>query len=96
VYDPRVVSNDGRLFFNAIDGLVPCTTEASCKAGPTPQPAIYQAPASATFNGPGNVAPEAQKPAVKVTKKKAAKCPKGKKRDKKGRCVKKPKKRGKR
>jgi DNA-binding beta-propeller fold protein YncE len=36
----------------------PCNTEASCKASPAPQPTIYQAPASATFNGPGNVAAE--------------------------------------
>jgi hypothetical protein len=46
---------------------VPCNTEASCKASPAPQPTIYQAPASATFNGPGNVAPEPTKPPVKLT-----------------------------
>ena len=33
----------------------PCDTEGSCKSSPTPQPAIYGSPASATFNGPGNV-----------------------------------------
>jgi hypothetical protein len=32
-----------------------CTTEASCKASPTPQPALYGAPASATFSGTGNL-----------------------------------------
>ena len=36
----------------------PCTTEASCKASPTPQPGIYGPPSSATFSGPGNLAPE--------------------------------------
>jgi hypothetical protein len=36
----------------------PCETEAACKAAPTPQPSIYQAPPSATFNGPGNLPPE--------------------------------------
>jgi hypothetical protein len=45
----------------------PCSTEASCKASPTPQPTIYQAPASATFSGPGNVAPEPTKPAPAST-----------------------------
>ncbi len=32
-----------------------CDTEASCKAAPTPQPALYGAPASATFSGTGNL-----------------------------------------
>jgi hypothetical protein len=35
----------------------PCSTEASCKAAPTPQPAFYGAPASATFSGTGNPTP---------------------------------------
>lgn len=30
-----------------------CDTEASCRVAPTPQPAIYGAPASATFSGSG-------------------------------------------
>ena len=34
-----------------------CDTEASCKPAPSPQPLIYGAPASATFNGPGNPPP---------------------------------------
>jgi hypothetical protein len=46
----------------------PCTTEASCKASPTPQPGIFGAPPSATFNGLGN----ATAPAPKVVKKKTA------------------------
>ena len=36
-----------------------CTTEASCKAAPTPQPGIFGAPSSATFSGPGNLTPPA-------------------------------------
>jgi DNA-binding beta-propeller fold protein YncE len=40
-----------------------CRTEASCKAAPTPQPGIFGAPPSATFNGLGNVTPA---PAVKA------------------------------
>ncbi|MGH2854355.1 MAG: hypothetical protein ACRDLF_09225, partial [Solirubrobacteraceae bacterium] len=34
-----------------------CATEASCKAAPAVQPALYGAPASATFSGTGNLAP---------------------------------------
>lgn len=34
-----------------------CTTEASCKAPPSPQPAIYGLSGSATFSGPGNSTP---------------------------------------
>lgn len=36
-----------------------CQTESSCRAAPTPQPALYGAPASATFTGIGNISPEA-------------------------------------
>ena len=35
----------------------PCETEASCKAAPFPQPGMFGAPASATFQGPGNPTP---------------------------------------
>jgi Tol biopolymer transport system component len=35
----------------------PCTTEASCKAAPSPQPSIFGPSGSATFSGPGNPAP---------------------------------------
>jgi hypothetical protein len=34
----------------------PCTSGDACKAPPSPQPAIFGAPASATFSGAGNVA----------------------------------------
>lgn len=37
---------------------VPCSTEASCKASPSPQPPIFAPSGSATFNGPGNFAPQ--------------------------------------
>jgi hypothetical protein len=72
-----------------------CETEASCRAAPTPQPLIYNAPPSATFYGPGNITPPALV-AVKVVKK-ASKCSRGFVR-KHGRCVhgkaKKPKRAG--
>jgi DNA-binding beta-propeller fold protein YncE len=41
----------------------PCTNEASCKATPTPEPAVFGAPPSATFQGLGNFKPV---PAVKA------------------------------
>jgi hypothetical protein len=64
-----------------------CTTEASCKASPTPQPAIYGLPASATFSGPGNLAPQAAVKAKAKAKAKAVKCrPRFVKEH--GRCVK--------
>jgi DNA-binding beta-propeller fold protein YncE len=76
----------------------PCNTEASCKANPEPEPTIYQAPPSATFNGPGNVTPAAAPPAKKVTKK-VVKCKPGfvrrtvksKKGKAKSECIRKPK-----
>ncbi len=40
-----------------------CDTEASCKAPPLPQPALYGSPASATFSGTGNQ-PSQSAPAV--------------------------------
>ncbi len=45
----------------------PCVTEASCKPAPEPQPEVFGAPASATFSGPGNVAPPPPKPATSST-----------------------------
>ena len=72
----------------------PCTTEASCKPPPTPQPSIYGLPASATFSGPSNLTPTPPPPPKKVTKK-TVKCKKGFVKNKKGKCVKKPKKRSK-
>jgi hypothetical protein len=34
-----------------------CTTADACRAAPAPQPAIFGAPSSATFSGPGNLTP---------------------------------------
>ncbi len=71
----------------------PCDTEASCKVAPTPQPDIFGAPASGTFSGPGNITPPP--PAVKKVTKKTVKCKKNFVKNKKGKCVKKPKKKSK-
>jgi hypothetical protein len=43
----------------------PCSTEASCRAAPSPQPNIFGSPPSATFSGIGNVAPAAPAAAPK-------------------------------
>ena len=66
-----------------------CTSADQCRAAPTPEPALFAAPPSATFNGPGNLAAEV--PAKLVVKKKTVKCAKGKVRNKHGECVKRPK-----
>ncbi len=42
----------------------PCTTGDACKAAPSPQPAVFGAPASATFSGAGNVTPSSAPAAV--------------------------------
>ncbi len=42
----------------------PCTTGDACKPAPTPQPAIFGAPASATFSGAGNVVPPGSPAAI--------------------------------
>jgi hypothetical protein len=42
----------------------PCSTEASCRAAPSPQPENFAAPASATFSGAGNVVASTTKPAA--------------------------------
>jgi hypothetical protein len=34
-----------------------CVSADACRPGPTPQPSIFGAPASATFAGPGNPSP---------------------------------------
>jgi hypothetical protein len=66
-----------------------CTTAEACRAAPMPQPSIYGAPASATFNGVGNLTPGSSlpPPPKKVTKK-TVKCPRGKARNKHDQCVK--------
>ncbi len=68
----------------------PCDNGDSCKPPPTPQPGVFGALSSATFSGPGNIAPVAVvKPAVKA-KAKPTKCKRGHER-KRGKCVRKPK-----
>jgi DNA-binding beta-propeller fold protein YncE len=62
----------------------PCSTEASCRPAPTPQPEVFGAPASATFSAPAGLAPAGSPSA---TGKRIAKCKKPK-RLSHGRCIK--------
>jgi hypothetical protein len=78
----------------------PCTTEASCKAAPTPQPSIFGAPASSTFQGLGNPGAAAAvkakaKPLTRAQKLAAALkvCHKDKQRAKRAGCEKQARKR---
>jgi hypothetical protein len=69
VYDAHVCTSAEPCITFPDVASPPCTTEASCKASPTPQPSIFGAPASATFQGPGNPSPP---PPVKPKPKTAA------------------------
>jgi hypothetical protein len=55
VYDAHVCTTAEPCISYASVQSPPCTSEASCKASPTPQPSIFGAPASATFVGVGNL-----------------------------------------
>lgn len=94
---PQDVSNNVVVYDARADGGFPvsvapppCDNGDSCKPPPAPQPAVFGAPGSATFSGPGNLTPVlGVKPLVKPTTK-AVKCKKGYTK-KKRRCVKKAK-----
>jgi hypothetical protein len=76
----------------------PCTGTESCRGAPAGQPSLYGSPASATFSGPGNsVGGVGTNPPVVKPKPKAkpVKCKRGLVKNKKGKCVKKPKKKNK-
>ncbi len=87
VYDARECTTESSCFPTSAEVPLPCATEASCKPAPTPQPTLYAPPASATFSGPGNLAPPPPPVSARVTKTKTMKCPKGKKLSH-GKCVK--------
>jgi hypothetical protein len=65
---------------------LPCTTADACRAAQTPQPGVFGAPPSATFAGPGDLAPPPAVVPKKVTTK-TVKCRKGFVK-KKNKCVK--------
>jgi hypothetical protein len=90
IYDARVCEpeNGNPCIAEPAPPLPPCNEEA-CHGIPAATPSLL-APGTATFNGEGNVSPPPHaKPAVK---KKTVKCKHGDVKNKKGRCVKKPKK----
>jgi hypothetical protein len=64
VYDARECGSDGSRCL-AVEPVSPppCDTGDSCKAAPSPQPAVFGSPASATFSGTGD-ATSPSKPAT--------------------------------
>jgi DNA-binding beta-propeller fold protein YncE len=90
VYDAHVCSASVPCLAPAPVSPPPCETGDSCKAAPTPQPAIFGAPSSATFVGAGNVTPVPATVTSKKGKKRASTCSKAKKRIH-GQCVKRKK-----
>jgi len=92
VYDARV---DGGLPVSVSPPA--CDNGDSCKPPPTPQPAAFGAPGSATFSGPGNPVPAVALPTPAVVKPKAkvVKCKKEFVKNKKDKCVKSKKKKAK-
>jgi hypothetical protein len=92
VYDAHECTSESPCPPPAAEQAPACTTEASCKAAPAPQPSIYGHPSSATFSGAGNLQSSgAPGPPKKVTKK-IVKCKKGFTKNKKNKCVKSKKK----
>lgn len=61
VYDAHECTSAAPCLPASVEQPPPCVTEASCKPAPAPQPAIFGAPSSATFSGPGNPATGAGK-----------------------------------
>ena len=68
VYDARVCSAQAPCASEPV-APPPCDSGDSCKAAPSPQPEIFGAPASATFNGQGNVVTIGATSTKKVTPK---------------------------
>jgi hypothetical protein len=64
VYDAHVCPAGSSCVPPASSVPPPCTTADSCRAAPSPQPEGFGAPASATFNGAGNVTPAAPPPTI--------------------------------
>jgi NHL repeat-containing protein len=90
IFDARECSSQTPCYPAAAAVPPPCDTGDACKPAPTPQPAIYGSPSSATFSGAGDITPPA--PTPKQVTKKTVNCGKGSVRNKKGKCVKKSKK----
>ncbi len=65
VYDAHECTSESPCFPTPAAQPPECTTADACRAAPQPQPSLYGPPPSATFNGVGNLTPEAGKPAAK-------------------------------
>jgi DNA-binding beta-propeller fold protein YncE len=65
VYDARVCSASSPCLTGPPASAPPCATADACRAAPSQQPALFGAPASATFSGAGNPVPGASAPAAK-------------------------------
>jgi hypothetical protein len=89
VYDARVGGG-----FPVNSAPPSCNNGDSCKPPPAPQPGLFGAPGSATFSGPGNIAPAVKVALVVKAKAKSVKCKKGYVK-KKSKCVKTKKKKAK-
>jgi NHL repeat len=57
IYDAHVCSAQSPCIKEPQTAPPLCSTEASCRQAPTPQPEIFGFPASATFSGLGNITP---------------------------------------
>ncbi len=80
MYDAHVCSSGAPCFGVPPAGVPACSNADQCKPPPTPQPALFGAPASATFVGSGNPASGAVKPPVVGGHAKAKKGSTGKKK----------------
>jgi hypothetical protein len=65
VYDAHECTAAAPCYPTALTPPPPCDTGDACKPSPTPQPAIFGTPSSATFSGAGNILPSATAPTVK-------------------------------
>lgn len=68
VYDAHVCSAAAPCVSTTVSPP-PCTSGDACKAAPSPQPAIFGAPSSATFSGAGNVTPSSPAGSAGASKK---------------------------
>jgi hypothetical protein len=64
VYDAHECSSSAPCFAPPPVQPPVCDTGDACKASPTPQPALFGSPSSATFSGAGNVTSIGAKPSV--------------------------------
>jgi hypothetical protein len=90
---PQAIDETLKLYDARVDGGFPESSEActgtGCQGVP-PAPPTFATPSSVTFNGPGDFPPLT--PVKKTTVKKAVKCKTRFVKNKKGKCVKRPKK----